>query len=515
MASDTGDVRCGIYTRVSTPEQAEGDFSSIDNQRQMSEAYIQSQAGQGWIALDERYNDCGFSGGTMERPALDRLLRDAQDGLVDCIVVTRIDRLSRSLLDFARIVDVLDRHDIGFVSVTQQFDTSNSMGKLTLNILFSFAQFEREMIAERTREKMVAARRKGKWTGGVPPLGYDSVDGKLVVNPDEAVRVRAIFDRYLKHRSLAATVGEMNKRGWTTKSWMTKRGRHRNGKQFQKASLRRFLTNTVFTGKVSYQGQIYDGEHDRIVDSKIWEQTQRLLKKNGSNGGRDVRNRYGALLKGILRCTPCDAAMSHTFIRRNGRRYRYYVCGRAQRMGWSSCPTKSIPAEEIERCIYERVRAIGDDPTLVEETIRAARTQIAEQTTQINADTRILKQQLTRLQEEKQNLLESILQGGPVASKAAERLDQVAEEMEFTSSQLSSLRRQHSTLQEQEIDAQDLTTSIAQFDPIWDVLLPRERVRIVRLLIQQVDFDGESGTMGITFQPTGIKALMAETVRHA
>jgi site-specific DNA recombinase len=514
MAGDTGNVRCAIYTRVSTLGQAEGDFTSLDNQREMAAAYIRSQAAQGWIPLETKYDDAGFSGGTMERPALDRLLRDAQDRLVDCIVVAKIDRLSRSLLDFSRIVDVLDHNDVGFVSVTQQFDTSNSMGKLTLNILLSFAQFEREMIAERTREKMVAARRKGKWTGGVPPLGYDSVNGKLVVNLDEAVRVRAIFDLYLKHRSLAATVTEMAKRNWATKSWTTKRGRHRNGKTFQKASLRRFLTNPIYIGKLSHQGQIYDGEQEGIVDSAVWEQTQAVLKKNGSNGGREVRNRFGALLKGILRCTPCDAAMTHTFIKRNGRRYRYYVCGKAQRMGWASCPTKSIPAEEIERCIYARIRTIGSDPFLVEETIRAAREQIAEQTTQIDADIRILKQQLHRLQEEKQNLLKSISQGGPVASKAAERLDQVVEEMESTSSQLSSLRRQHSTLQEQEIDAQDLSTAIAHFDPIWDLLMPRERVRIVRLLIQQVDFDGETGTMGITFQPSGIKALVAESTEQ-
>jgi site-specific DNA recombinase len=510
MADKAQVYRCAIYTRVSTLGQAEGDFTSLDNQREMAEAYIRSQASKGWIALETRYDDAGYSGGTMERPALERLLQDAQAGLLDCIVVAKIDRLSRSLLDFARIVDVFDRHGVGFVSVTQQFDTSNSMGKLTLNILFSFAQFEREMIAERTREKMVAARRKGKWTGGVPPLGYDSVDGKLVVNHDEAVRVRAIFDLYLKYRSLAATVTEMNNRGWMTKAWTTKRGRHRNGKPFQKASLRRFLTNPIHIGKLSHQDQIYDGEHEGIADPKVWEEVQKLLKKNGTNGGREVRNRYGALLKGILRCVPCDSAMSHTFIKSNGRRYRYYVCGKAQRMGWANCPTKSLPAEEIEKLVYERIRAIGSDPALVEETIRAARKQITDQTAQLESDIRILQQRLGRLQKENQKLLESISKGGSIATKAAERLDQVAQEIEIARSRLSELRRQHSTLQTQKIDTADLTTAVGQFDPVWDVLLPRERVRIVRLLIQQVDFDGGTGTMGITFQPSGIKALVAE-----
>jgi site-specific DNA recombinase len=243
----------------------------------------------------------------------------------------------------------------------------------------------------------------------------------------------------------------------------------------------------------------------------VWEQVQTVLKKNGSNGGRNVRNRYGALLKGILRCTPCDAAMTHSFIKKNGRRYRYYVCGKAQRTGWASCPTKSLPAEEIEQLIYERIRAIGSDPAIVGETIRAAQKQLEDQTARLKADTRILKQRLNRCQKEKQKLLESISKGGIIAAKAAERLDQVAEETESANSRLSDLRRQRSVLQKQKFDTEDLTAAINQFDPIWNVLLPRERVRIVRLLIQQVDFDGETGTMGITFQPLGIKALAAES----
>jgi site-specific DNA recombinase len=503
-------VRCAIYTRVSTPDQANGDFSSLDNQREMAEAYIRSQASKGWTRLETRYDDAGFSGGTMERPALDRLLHDSEDGFVDCIVVAKIDRLSRSLLDFTRIVDILDRHGVGFVSVTQQFDTSSSMGKLTLNILLSFAQFEREMIGERTREKMVAARRKGKWIGGVPPLGYDCTDGRLAVNPDEATRVRAIFDLYLERESLTSTLAELARRHWHTKTWTTKRGHDRTGRPFQKPSLRRLLTSPVYVGTVVYDGQTYDGEHDGIVDPEVWARVQRILKRNGSNGGRGVRNRHGALLKGIFRCAPCDSAMVHTFSKKNGRSYRYYVCGKAQRTGWATCPTKSVPAEEIEQCIYERIRAIGTDPALVAETIRAARAQLTEKTTQLEAEVRITEQQLRRLEDEKQSLLETIGKGGRVASKAAERLDQVTVELASTTSRLASLTRQLSDVRGQTIDADDLTTVVAQFDPIWDVLLPRERVRIVRLLVQQVDYDGETGTLGITFHPSGIKALVGD-----
>jgi site-specific DNA recombinase len=425
---------------------------------------------------------------------------------VDCIVVTRIDRLSRSLLDFARIVDVLDRHGVSFVAVTQQFDTSTPMGKLTLNVLLSFAQFEREMIAERTREKMVAARRKGKYTGGPPPLGYDAEDGRLVVNRDEAVRVRAIFDLYLKHESLTATLAEMAERHWTTKSWTTRRGYHRKGKSFQKASLRRLLTNPIHVGKIAYQRETYDGEHEGIVDPEIWERTQQILKRNRSNGGRGVHNRYGALLKGILRCAPCDAAMVHSLTKKGGRRYRYYVCGQAQRRGWASCPTKSIPAGEIEQAIYEHIRAVGRDPVLVQETIAAARKQLADQRERLEADVNVTERRLARLREERQALLETISQGGSVAARAAERLDQVAGEIDSETSHVSALRRQVADLSAQEIDEKDFTTVLGQLDPIWDVLVPRERTRIIHLLIKLVDFDGEK--IGITFHPSGIKTLV-------
>ena len=502
-------LRCAIYTRVSTVDQAAGDFSSLDNQRESAENFINAKSG--WVPIETRYDDGGFSGGTLDRPALERLLDDVGAGKIDAVVVYKLDRISRSILDFARIIDHLKKHDCAFISLSQQFDTSTPEGKLHMNIVLMFAEYERELISARTRDKMVAARRKGKWTGGIPPLGYDTSAGTLIVNPDEATRVRTIFDLYLKRESLAATLAEMTERNWTTKSWTTKRGLYRKGKPFQKPSLRRLLTGHVYIGKVLYDNHVYDGEHDGIIDDKVWKRTQRMLKRNGSNGGRGGRNRYGALLKGLLRCAPCDAAMAHTFSKKNGRSYRYYVCGKAQRAGWSSCPTKSIPAEEIERCIYERIRAIGSDPKLVEETIRAARDQIAEQTTRLEAEVRITEQQLNRLREEKQSLLESIGQGGSVASRAAERLDQVAAEMESASSRLASLRHQFSDVQDQTIDTEDLTAAIAHFDPIWEVLLPRERVRIVRLLIQQVDFDGGSGTLGITFQPSGIKALIAET----
>ncbi|RLC67213.1 MAG: recombinase family protein [Chloroflexi bacterium] len=365
LSPDPGSsVRCAIYTRKSTEEGLDQDFNSLDAQRESAEAFIASQRNEGWVCLPERYDDGGFTGGNMDRPVMKRLMADVVAGKIDCIVVYKVDRLSRSLLDFARIMKTLEKHHISFVSVTQQFNTTHSMGRLTLNILLSFAQFEREIIAERTRDKMTAARRKGKWVGGAPVLGYDldPRGGRLVVNEEEAFRVRTIYELYLDHQSLLSTAGELNRRGWTTKRWVTKRGMVRGGKPFDKNKLFRLLTNVVYVGKIHFKGEFYDGEHQAIVEEEVWRNAQALLHRNGRNGGKLVRNKYGALLKGLLYCTPCNAAMVHAMTVKNGTtRYRYYVCSKAQKTGWHSCPTKSVPAAESEGFVVERIRCIGRD----------------------------------------------------------------------------------------------------------------------------------------------------------
>ncbi|MGB9610557.1 MAG: recombinase family protein, partial [Bryobacteraceae bacterium] len=244
LARKAAVVRCAIYTRKSTDEGLDSDFNTLDAQRESAEAYIASQRHEGWVALPQKYDDGGFTGANLERPALQRLLSDIRDGLVNCVVVYKVDRLTRSLLDFARIMEVLDKHGATFVSVTQQFNTTASLGRLTLNILLSFAQFEREMIAERTRDKMSAARRKGKWVGGNPVLGYDvrPEGGALVVNEEEAAQVRAIFALYLELGSLLPVVEELSRRGWTLKRWTTRDGKTAGGKTFTRPRLHQLLT---------------------------------------------------------------------------------------------------------------------------------------------------------------------------------------------------------------------------------------------------------------------------------
>jgi len=250
-------VRCAIYTRKSTGEGLEQSFNTLDALREAAEAFINSQRHEGWIGLPDRYDDGGYTGANMDRPALKRVLDDVKAGAVNCIVVYKVDRLTRSLLDFARIVEVLDKHGACFVSVTQQFDTTNSLGRLTLNILLSFAQFEREMIAERTKDKMGAARRRGKWVGGNLVLGYDvsPQGGSLVVNREEASRVSEIFALYAEHKSLITVVQELDHRGWLTKAWTTKSGRAAGGKNFTKNRLYNLLTNTSTPGASTMAGR--------------------------------------------------------------------------------------------------------------------------------------------------------------------------------------------------------------------------------------------------------------------
>jgi len=319
-------IRCAIYTRKSTEEGLQQEFNSLDAQREAAEAFIKSQASEGWVALPEKYDDGGFTGGNMDRPALKRLLADVEARKIDAVVVYKVDRLSRSLLDFAKLMDVLDRNQCSFVSVTQQFNTTHSMGRLTLNILLSFAQFEREIIAERTKDKMRAARRKGKYVGGNPILGYDldPKGGKLLVNELEAARVRAIFELYLEHQGMLATVNELNRRGWERKRWTTRRGTESGGGAWDKGNLHRLLTNITYIGKVRYEGTIYPGEQPAIVDPLVWERTQELLHRNHREGGKQVRNKHSALLKGLLHCPHCRHAMTHSWTKkRNGRCYRY------------------------------------------------------------------------------------------------------------------------------------------------------------------------------------------------
>ncbi|MGE0769289.1 MAG: recombinase family protein [Hyphomicrobiaceae bacterium] len=505
-------VRCAIYTRKSTEEGLEQEFNSLDAQRESGEAYVKSQLHEGWECLADHYDDGGFTGGNMERPALRRLMADIAAGKVDCVLVYKVDRLSRSLLDFARMMEVFDKHHVAFVSVTQQFNTSTSMGRLVLNVLLSFAQFEREIISERTRDKIAAARRKGKWSGGMPILGYD-VDprgSKLIVNEDEAVRVQGIFELYLEHQGLLPTVQELESRDWLNKRWTTRKGHERGGKPFTKTSLHKLLTNVVYIGKLRYKNEIHAGEHAAIVDADVWQRVQALLARNGRTGGAAVRNKFGALLKGILRCVNCDCAMCPTHATKDGaKRYRYYVCSAAQKRGWHSCPSKSIPATEIERFVVDQIKCVGRDPAILNETISQARSQAGTKIEELDAERNALHRELARWNKELRGLLENGSSVGAGSSDAI-RLAELQDRIRTAERRATEIREQVVTLGRQLVNEREVVQALSIFDPIWDSLTPREQARVVQLLVERVDYDGAKGKVSITFHPSGIKALASE-----
>jgi site-specific DNA recombinase len=356
-SSATRRLRCAIYTRKSTEEGLDQDFNSLDAQREAAESFIQSQRREGWTLLQDRYDDGGFTGANMDRPALQQLLQAVEEGKVDCIVVYKVDRLSRSLLDFTRILSLLEKRNVSFVAVTQQFNTSTSLGRLTLNILLSFAQFERELIGERTRDKMSAARKKGKWVGGCPVLGYD-VDpsgGRLVVNEEEAEQVRTIFAVFEETGSARRTLEEIDRRGWRLKSWTRKKGGFRAGSQFTLTALRRLLGNILYTGAIRHKGQIYPGQHPAILAPGVWDRAQGLIAQRAPVARGRLRNKHKALLSGLLHCESCATPMVYSYAMKNDRKYPYYVCLNAQRKGWAVCPAKSLPAHTIEESVLGRI----------------------------------------------------------------------------------------------------------------------------------------------------------------
>jgi len=506
VATET--VRCAIYTRKSTEEGLEQEFNSLDSQREAGEAYIASQRGEGWECIPTRYDDGGYTGGNMDRPALQRLLKDIEAGEVDCIVVYKVDRLSRSLLDFARIIGTLEKHGVSFVSVTQQFNTTTSMGRLTLNILLSFAQFEREIIGERTRDKIAGARRKGKWTGGTPSLGYDVAPegGKLLVNEDEAAQVRGIFDLYLERQSLIETVKELDARGWNNKRWTTRKGHERGGNPFTKNSLYRLLTNVIYIGKITYKDEVHEGEHAAIVDAEVFRRAQRLLKRNGTTGGKHVRNRFGALLKGLLHCVPCGHAMTHTHTKKGNKRYRYYVCVGAQKRGWHTCPSKSIPAQQIEDFVVDQVRCIGRDAGLLADTVEETRARGQTRITELEAEKRRLERDLRHDNDELRELAGRMAANG----RATDRVADLHERIQATEQRSTQVREELIALGRELVDEKEVARVLSLFDPVWETLSPREQVRVLRLLVQRVDYDGEKGTVSVTFHPAGIKTLADE-----
>jgi site-specific DNA recombinase len=358
-------LRCAVYTRKSSEEGLDMEFNSLEAQRESCEAYVASQRAEGWLLVSDRYDDGGFSGGTLDRPALKRLLADIEAGKVDIVVVYKIDRLSRSLMDFSRLVEVFDQHKVTFVSVTQSFNTTTSMGRLTLNILLSFAQFEREVIGERIRDKFAASRKRGMWMGGWAPLGYEVRDRKLIVNEADAKLVRSIFQRFLKVGSATTLAREL----------IAENVRNKYGKLIDKGILYKILNNPVYIGVAVHKGASYPGEHVGIIDRKLWDRVQAKFQESPRKRAAATRVQTPSLLRGII-FDPAGIAMSPTHTRKGGRLYRYYLSQTVLKLGASDCPAARVPAAEIEGIVIEQIRLLLLSPEIIVQTWRIARKSI-------------------------------------------------------------------------------------------------------------------------------------------
>ena len=361
----TPKLRCAVYTRKSTDEGLDKEFNTLDAQREACEAYVASQRSEGWVLLHDHYDDGGFSGGTLERPALKRLLADIEEGRVDVVVVYKIDRLSRSLMDFAKLVEVFDRGGVTFVSVTQSFNTTTSMGRLTLNILLSFAQFEREVIGERIRDKFAASRKRGMWMGGNVPLGYRVENRKLLVHEPDAEIVRMIFRRFIETGSATVLAKAIRQEGLTKKS----------GKPIDKGFLYKLLNSRTYIGEVMHKGDVYPGEHQAIIDRATWEKVHRILVESPRKRAARTRASTPALLKGLI-FGPTGCAMTPTHTRRGDKLYRYYVSQAVLKHGRDACPVGRLSAAEVEGAVVAQVRGLLREPEVVIGTWRAARTEI-------------------------------------------------------------------------------------------------------------------------------------------
>ena len=366
-------MRCAVYTRKSSEEGLDQEYNSIDAQRDAGQAYVASQRAEGWIPVADDYDDPAFSGGNMERPALKRLLADIEAGKVDIVVIYKIDRLTRSLADFSKMVEVFERQGVSFVSVTQQFNTTTSMGRLMLNVLLSFAQFEREVTGERIRDKIAASKRKGMWMGGVPPLGYDVDDRKLVPNPKEAKQVVHIFTRFVELGSTTKLIKELRLDGVTSKAWTTQDGRVREGKPIDKGMVYKLFHSQNYLGQVHHKGQWFQGQHERIIPQKLWDDVHAILATNSHTRGNNTRSTTPFLLKGIVFGNDGRALTPwHSTKKATGKRYRYYLSTRdiKEHSGASGMPR--LPAAELESAVLDQLRGILRSPDLLKDVMPKA-----------------------------------------------------------------------------------------------------------------------------------------------
>ena len=493
--------RCAIYTRKSHEDGLEQEYNSLDAQREAGENYIASQKIKGWEVLPEKYDDGGFSGGTMERPALRRLLADVEAGLIDIIVVYKIDRLSRSLLDFMKLAEMLEERNVSFVSVTQDINTSTSAGRMMLNVLMTFAQYEREVIAERIRDKVAGAKRRGKYCGGYPVLGYNADPDikKLIVNEKEAKLVRLAFNLYCQLASAKKVAHALNKKGFQTKRWKTRKGPVHESREFTSDTIYRLLNNTIYIGKVSHKGNLYEGEHEAIVDLKLWGRAKKVTEATrNAIGFNKCKTEYP--FKGLLKCGYCGGGLGVTYSEKNGRRYIYYFCVKDDKKAVSECPIVRVPAGEVDRVILQQLSAVFRAPTLLAQIYLDSGEVDSEKKEALLQRKTELEGQGGTLREKMFKLLEENSESGKVEC-LKEELKENGEELFRVESGLMDLDKS-------KITHEDMSAAFSSIDVLWGELFPGERYRLMHLLIEKITVYNDN--IKIVLKTHGMASLAGE-----
>lgn len=487
-------VRVASYCRVSVSERTETQLSSIKAQREALRSYVASQHGLGWRAVDEVYEDDGISGATVERPAFQRLLADARAGRFDLLAVVRFDRLSRSQLDFLRTVEELEQLGVKFVSTSQSFDTSTPMGKCMLGVVSAFAQLERAVISERTKDKMGAARRKGLWTGGRVVLGFDVVGKRLIVNEQEAEVVRRIYGMYLRLGGVVAVVEELRLLAIYQKRWTTKSGKEQGGGQFDKNTLACLLKNPLYVGCVRAGDEVVDGEHEPVLDREVFDAVQRQLAAQAPNSGARPARRSASLLSGIAKCK-CGSAMTRTTCKRHGRTYSYLTCTRYQKQGKAACPGSRVSAGTIEAFVVEQVRAIGRKPALLDAAIAVDKRERESERARLAADIAELRSARGRHAGERERLVIAIGQGLAPRTVLA-RIEELDGYVAEADARIAKAGQDLAAL-DAPSDTEALREALAKFDALWCTLDADERARVLSLVLEEVVVNGETGVAGL------------------
>ncbi len=500
-ASDDHPKRCAIYTRKSTSEGLEQAFNSLDAQRDACLEYIRRQPG--WVELATRYDDGGFTGANIERPGFQQLLADIEARRIDIVVCYKVDRLSRSLIDFARVMEQFDAHGVSFVSVTQNFSTATAMGRFTLHILMSFAEFEREMIRERTRDKLAAAKRAGHWIGGTLPLGYNAVGGKLAINVEEALIVVKIFKLYAQLTSAMEVARALNTWREPTKRERMVKGRARKPTPWSAADVYRILKNPLYIGQISVDNEVRAGSHPAIIEPAVFEATQELLRAGRAPRQAPVHN-PAYLLSGVLFCSGCGGRCTTASSRKNGIIRRYYRCSTRLKRGPSACTGRMIPAVAIEAFVTDRLREVLATGVLAEHLTAALPERLAAERRTLELERASLPAKIADLSASVQRNLESLDRvTGPARRPIEARLQDASDARERAEARQREVDRQLHRLASAEADALWLTDCLAHFDRLWGVLTPANQARLVRAIIEQVEIDENTSLARIRFVDAG------------